>query len=113
MEDWLSVRCRFSSCVAAPSGCPEEPGESVREDGISHLQVSSADVKGHGKPLSSGGLWEGAQAPSAAIRDAQVTNTHGTASQGSAWKLMLSEVKLGSGAPRPRDRIRVPFPPVL
>lgn len=102
MEDSLSVGVVFhhepmqhatqdSECRAT-SGCPEELRESVMEYGISHLQVTGSNAKGHGEPLFSHGLWECFQALSAATNDARVTSTHCTASQGRAWKLTLSEV---------------------
>lgn len=64
---------------------------------MSHLGVTSSDAKGHEKPLSSGGLRDSFQAPSAATDGTCVTNPNCTVSQEKTWKLTLSEVTLGLG----------------
>lgn len=72
---------------------------------MSHPWVTSSNVKGHEKPLSSGGLGESLQAISAVTNGTCVTHTHRAVSQGKGWRLALSEVTQARESARLRDRI--------
>lgn len=99
--------------VPAMSGCPGELRESVMEDRISRLWVTSSKAKGHEKLLSSGGAWESFQG---------IISCHKWRSRDSLTAQCLKE-ELGNArsrrshraweSMRRRDRISGSFPPVL